>query len=85
MINKIKEKLIGVVVTLITALICFYFASFASNSRVDIVEAKIVRNEERIKVLRIFENRTQNMLCRFAGKILKPDDAYEVCKIPKTP
>lgn len=42
--DKIQDKLIGVTVTLVTALICFYFGSFTTKAQViGIVEAKVMK------------------------------------------
>lgn len=39
--KKIKERLLGVAVTVVTALVCFYFGSFATKSQVDLIASEL--------------------------------------------
>ena len=78
--HKLTDRLIGVVVTLITALVCFYFGSFASKAQVDAVEAKVKLQENKILKQIKESKKTQNMVCALAIRLLSKEKAIEVCK-----
>jgi len=62
MLARIQDKLIGVVITLVTALVCFYFGSFTTKAQViDIVEAKII-NQKKNNIEKFAKNEDTKLL-----------------------